>query len=299
LRENIQLTGAWSGADIGFGGANALFGGAGLVHYFHLMRMKSETTGQGDSLVLVPGGLTGWMSWKACAEALSEKYRVTRVQLLAVDLGLQGQPLPDGYSVETEVTALAEAMAAEGIKEAHFAAWSYGALTTLSYAVRNPGRVRSLTLIEPPAFWTLNASGDFKARLARDQEVLRSLGPGDVTEDQLAWFCHFAGFVLPDVDPRTLPQWQSWVQHRQSLRNGDAAYRHLEDIKKVKAFQKPVLLFKSSQSTEWLQAIIDVLSREFPRAATHDLPGGHALHLVSREKFLPIFQDFLQRASST
>ena len=56
------------------------------------MIMQRETIGAGDPLVLVPGGLTGWISWKGHAETLSVEYRVTRVQLLNVDLGLRGEP---------------------------------------------------------------------------------------------------------------------------------------------------------------------------------------------------------------
>ena len=61
--------------------------------------MKAEVSGQGRPLVLVPGGLTGWLSWKPHAERLSAAYRVVRVQLLSVDLGLQNEqsPTPAGY----------------------------------------------------------------------------------------------------------------------------------------------------------------------------------------------------------
>ncbi len=257
------------------------------------MQMKTEITGAGQPLVLVPGGLTGWLSWKPHAERLSSSYQVVRVQLLVVDLGLRGEPLPKDYSVETEIEALGQAVDGLGLAEAHFAAWSYGALTALSYAVRNPARIRSLTLIEPPAAWVLRSRGAFTPEMAEDQKRLQSMGPGDVSESQLAWFCHFAGFVPPQVDPRSLPQWPSWVQHRQSLRNGDAAYRHQEDMAKVRAFPKPVLLFKGERSSDWLRRIIDALAKEFHDPSVRELPGGHALHLESMAPFMEIFKDFL------
>ena len=34
------------------------------------------------AIVLVPGGLSGWASWKPHAEILSKRHRVIRVQLL-------------------------------------------------------------------------------------------------------------------------------------------------------------------------------------------------------------------------
>ena len=86
------------------------------------MQMKTEISGAGQPLVLVPGGLTGWISWKPHAERLSSSYRVIRVQLLAVDLGLRGEPLPKDYSVETEIEALGETIDRLRLPEAHFAA---------------------------------------------------------------------------------------------------------------------------------------------------------------------------------
>ncbi len=258
--------------------------------------MKTEVTGGGFPLVLVPGGLTGWLSWKAHAERLSARFRVIRVQLLAVDLGLRGEPLPLHYSVDSEVDALAEALGTLQVEEAHLAAWSYGAETALSYAVRHPERIRTLTLIEPPAIWVLRSRGPLTPGLVESQVMLRTMGPGPISEEQLVWFTHFAGFVPPEVDPRKLPQWPSWAEHRQSLRTRDATYRHGEDMSKVHAFTKPVLLFKGEGSSGFLNRIIDVLGEEFPHATVRQLPGGHALHVASIDRFLETFVDFLGRA---
>lgn len=114
--------------------------------------MKYDTSGNGEPLVLVPGGLTSWLSWWPHAEALSASRRVTRLQLLNVELSLSEDSLPPTYSVEYEVAALGRTLDKLGIEQADFASWSYGAFIALSYALRHPDRVRSLTLIEPPAY---------------------------------------------------------------------------------------------------------------------------------------------------
>jgi pimeloyl-ACP methyl ester carboxylesterase len=259
--------------------------------------MKTETTGSGRPLVLVPGGLTGWLSWKPHAARLSSDFAVTRVQLLAVDYGLRRERLPDGYSVGTEVRALGAGLDAAGIEAADFAGWSFGAETLLSFALANPRRVKSLTLIEPPAIWVLRSRGPLSADMLARQERLKALWRAEVSEEQLAWFCHFAGFVPADVDPRKVPPWPSWFEHRQSLANGDATYLHKDDIEKVRKFDKPVLLFKSRDSSDFLISVVDILGQEFPRAKVHDLPGGHALHVMGMEQFLAIFVPFLQPAA--
>jgi pimeloyl-ACP methyl ester carboxylesterase len=255
--------------------------------------MKSEVTGQGESIVLVPGGLTGWLSWEPHAKRLSEKYRVVRVQLMAVDMGLRNEPLPADYSVNYETEALMRAVDQVGVEKAHFAAWSFGAEVTLNFALNNPERVRTLTLIEPPAIWVIRSRGPLSEEQLEDQKKIQTLGPLDVNEDQLVWFTHFAGFVPQKVDPRTLPQWPVWSKHRQSLRTGDVVYRHVDDIERVRSFKKPTLLFKGEGSSPWLHDIMDILADEFPSAQAETLPGGHAPHIVSMEAFMNIFNRFL------
>jgi pimeloyl-ACP methyl ester carboxylesterase len=258
------------------------------------MAMKSEVTGHGDPIVIVPGGLTGWASWKTHAERLAATRRVILLQLLSVDFGLRGESLPSGYSVKTESQALRQALDELGVDRADFSGWSYGAEVLLDFALDNPDRVRTLTLIEPPAFWVLRSRGPLGANALEFQRTAASFGPGEVTEEQLVQFAHFAGFVPPGVDPRSLPPWSMWSQHRQSLRNGDIAFRHDDDIRRVRGFRKPVLLFKGEGSPDYLRAVIDMLGEEFPNARVRELPGAHALSLISIDRFLETLTGFVE-----
>jgi pimeloyl-ACP methyl ester carboxylesterase len=219
--------------------------------------------------------------------------QVIRLQLLSVAFGLSGVPLPQDYSAAYEVDALGKALDALGIEQADFAGWSYGAEITLSYAIHNPARVRSLTLIEPPAMWVLRSRGPLSSKLLQEQKDNQALAVDDVSEEQLIWFTRFAGFVPPDVDPRVLPSWQVWYQHRQSLRMGDAPFRHNDSIEAVRVFQKPVLLLKGEGSKSYYHEIIDILAEEFPNARVKMLPGWHAPHIVSMQPFLEMFRHFL------
>jgi pimeloyl-ACP methyl ester carboxylesterase len=246
----------------------------------------TQVTGSGGAVVLVPGGLTGWVSWEPHSKILSERYKVVRVQLVSVDLGLRNEPVPPDYSVDYETAALSRALDELGVEQAHFAAWSFGAEVTLNFALNNPARVKTLTLIEPPAIWVLRSRGPLSKEQLEDQKMEQTLGPHDVSESQLVWFTHFAGFVAPNVDPRSLPQWPAWFKHRQSLRTGDVVYRHEDDIRRVRSFNRPTLLFKGEGSSPWLHSIVDILGLEFPRVRVKMLPGGHAPHIVSMGDFM-------------
>lgn len=259
-------------------------------------RMPYDVSGSGAALVLVPGGLTGWLSWIPHAEVLATTRQVIRLQLLSIELGLSGDPLPPDYSVDYEIAALGSALDELAIQQADFACWSYGAEITLSYAIHHPERVRSLTLIEPPAFWVLRDRGLFTQKVRDDQVFAQTLATDNVSGEQLVKFIHMVGVTPRDMDPRTLPQWSIWFEHRQSLRMGDAPYRHDDSIDLVRRFERPVLLVKGEGSLSYYHDVIDVLAGELPDAEVISFPGGHAPHIVSMQPFLDAFTRFLADA---
>ena len=258
--------------------------------------MKCEVTGHGDPVVLVPGALTGWISWKPHAKQLSANHRVLRVQLISVNLGLRSQPLPPNYSIESEMDALRSTLDLLKISRADFVGWSYGAEISLGFALKNPQRVNSLTLIEPPALWALKSRGLLPEDLVEHLKQVRLLGPDDVNESQLAWYTHFAGLVPAEVNPWTVPSWELWCKYRQSLRIGNLAFRHDVAIQEIRNYRGRVLLVKGESSSDFFKRIIDILGEEFPDARVESLPGDHASHMASMDKFLKTLQSFLAGA---
>jgi pimeloyl-ACP methyl ester carboxylesterase len=117
------------------------------------LKMQCEVKGEGNPIVLVGGGLTGWKSWEPFVEIFNAKQRkVILVQLISVQYGLEDRPLPDGYSVKIESGALAATLDSLSFTTpVDIVAWSFGAFTSLDYALDHPDQIRSLTLIEPPA----------------------------------------------------------------------------------------------------------------------------------------------------
>ncbi len=70
------------------------------------LKMQVEVTGEGAPIVLVPGGLAGWLSWEQHALRLAHTRKVVRVQLVSVEYGLSKRKLPSDYSLKTESMAL-------------------------------------------------------------------------------------------------------------------------------------------------------------------------------------------------
>ena len=256
--------------------------------------MKSKMTGRGDTVVLLPGGLAGWLGWERHVGPLSENYRVASMQLLSVDLGLRNEKVPANYSVDYETSGLSQTIEQNKITNAHFVAWSYGAEIALNFALSYPDIVRTLTLIEPPAMWVLRSRGPLAENLVKEQEKIKSFGPGDITEEQLEWFVRQVRLIPPSVNMKSLRQWPIWMRHRQSLRTQDAVYRHEDTVERLRSFRKPVLLFKGEGSTKALHQIIDILGEEFPNARVETLPGGHSPQVVAMEEFMKILTSFLR-----
>lgn len=254
------------------------------------VKMQLDVKGTGSPLVLVGGGLTGAESWAPIQLRLAPKHTTARAQPLAVQYGLEEKKLPEDYSVKTESRALGAAIDVQFPSgPIDLVAWSFGAAITLDFALDHPERVRTLTLIEPPAIWVLQASGLGDAESTRESDEMRALYAsmkGSVTEDQLESFARQAGLIPPGKSRKDLPQWPNWVKHRRSLLTGDALWKHTDTASRLRSFQKPVLLVKGTGSTHFLHRILEGLAATLPNAQKIELPGGHAPQLVSTDAFL-------------
>ena len=260
------------------------------------MKMQSKVTGSGRPLVLVPGGLTGWVSWEPFENLFSGDRTVIRVQLIGVQFGLEKRELPKDYSVKTESNALALALDSLGIHmPVDIVGWSFGAFTSLDYALDNPDMIRTLTLIEPPAMWVLRGSKKWDNEAQQTADFFETQ-KDNITEDMLAEFLKHAGFVQPGQSPRELPQWNYWIPFRQSLRINPSVVTFKDDSNRLKTFQPPVLLVKGTGSTKWLHNVIDVLSETLPHSQVVEFQGGHAPHIVSRDEFLTELDKFQRNA---
>jgi pimeloyl-ACP methyl ester carboxylesterase len=262
------------------------------------LRMQAESTGAGRPLVLIGGGLTGWASWVPHAEHLADTREVVRLQLLCVQYGLEDRPLPAGYGIETESRALAAALDELAWRQPlDLVAWSFGAAAALDFALNQPERIRTLTLIEPPALWVLPDHG----RALPSTRELAALLPavdGDVSVAALERFLRTAALVPPGADPESLPQWETWVRHRRSLRSGDATFRHTDDPARLRAFTAPVLLVTGTGTSPFLRAVHDTLAEALPNARTLELAGGHAPHLAEMDAFLSRLEAFQETAAA-
>ena len=132
--------------------------------------MHVERLGDGPPVLLVHGSVTGArLTWRDQLP-LAERWT-----LLLVDRPGFGQSQPiERSDFEAEAPLLAELL----VEPTHVVAHSYGGVISLLAAARRPYAVRSLTVVEPPAFGVARGDPAVEAFIARATE-LWTKGPDD------------------------------------------------------------------------------------------------------------------------
>jgi pimeloyl-ACP methyl ester carboxylesterase len=115
--------------------------------------------GEGDPILLLHGFPTSSHLYRNILPALGKTHRA-----IALDLpgyGLSEKPLEIAYDYELYADTLNAFLDALGIQEVHLVVHDLGGPAGLYWAVHNPGRVRSIvvlnTLVFPEVHWTVTA----------------------------------------------------------------------------------------------------------------------------------------------
>lgn len=122
--------------------------------------LEVRRLGDGPPVVLVHGGVGPALTWER-AEALADSWTLA----IPARRGFRPSPPTDRQDFERDAADIAPLLAGG----AHLVGFSYGGVSSALIAQSDPGRVRSLTLIEPPIY----------AAAPRDPEVARLARVGD------------------------------------------------------------------------------------------------------------------------
>lgn len=148
--------------------------------------------GEGPEVLLVHGGASPARTWSGLAP-LKGRWTLATVHRRGFP---PSPPAPDGrQDFDIDATDLAPLLD----RRPHVVAHSYGALGALIAAAREPARVRSLTLIEPPLFYLVPGDPEL-ARFQRmgDESLANGLDTNPAT---LREFLRVAGSPVPDTGP--------------------------------------------------------------------------------------------------
>src|SRR5262245_41974270 len=262
------------------------------------LQLPTRILGSGTSVILLGGGLLGTDGWGGVPSLLAKTHRVINAQSLAVQYGLDGKPLPVGYELQTEVDALRASLDSMHVEVADIIGMSHGGVTGLVFALEHPRRVRTLTLIEPPAFWVLPNHGHDDPGAHQMQELVSSLRDGMITEADVERFRCLLGDCEKGRSPRQAPQWNQWVKYRNSLRGLHTIGDYKDDPARLRGLTMPTLVVNGADTVAFHRAINAALIRLLPRAEALELTGGHNSPASAPEYFVAEWQKFQQRSDT-
>lgn len=260
-----------------------------------LMLFEVRGPEKGVPVVLVPGGLSGWVSWKPHAEVLSGDFRVVRVQLLNMAAAERNQAPAVGYSLRSESEALKSTLDWLQMPRVDLVGWSHGGEVSLDFALSFPGRISSLTLIEPAAYWVARGYEQFEDEQREFTEFLGGIR-APVTEDDLVRFLRWNGLVPDGVDPRSLPRWPVWNKLKTALLSLHTVVEHNDDLSRLQVLRNVlVLLVRGRDSVGFNFGIVDLLSKSLgSNVKVVTLPDAHACHIIAQDKFIEELRQFIQ-----
>lgn len=261
------------------------------------LQLQSRVLGEGTPVVLLGGGLLGADGWGQVPQALARTRRVFNLQSLAVQYGLEDRALPTDYSIRTEVEALRRTLDANGLVEVDLIGMSHGGVVALVYALGDPRRVRTLTLIEPPAFWVLPNHGRDDKGAREMQALVSSLRGGPIQEEHVERFRCLLGDCEGGRSPRQLPQWPQWVRYRHSLRGLYTVGDYNDDPARLRGLTMPALIVTGAQTVSFHREMNEALLRTLPHAEALELRAGHNSPAADPDHFVAEWQQFAQRSN--
>jgi pimeloyl-ACP methyl ester carboxylesterase len=236
-----------------------------------------EVAGSGPRLVLVHGSVSsGWAAWEA-QRPLAERFTL----VVPSRSGYPPNPPLERIDFEDQARELADLLQAGD----HLVGHSYGGVVSVLAAARRSEALRSLTVIEPPAFGV--ALGDPAV-----EQFLDAFRGGYPREPKayLEFFLPLVGaaFRTPDELPPALEQ---GARAAIAERFPSEAEIPLAELRRA-PFPKLVV---SGGHHAAFDAVCDVLERELP-AERAIVPGaGHSVPRTG-ERFNDVLLDFLLRA---
>lgn len=226
--------------------------------------------------------------WDKLAGALGDRYRA-----YAPDLHGYGaaQPWvgPGSLKLSAEAALAADELSAEP-GDVHVVGHSYGGAVALRFAVEQPWRVRSLTLIEPVAFHTLREGGARDRRLLDSVQrvaasVIKALLTGDYHAAMQRFVDYWSGAGAWD---RAWPETRQWLSRHapKVVLDFHAAINERTSLDTYRRrFTVPVRIMRGELSPEPTRRIAELLSESIPGASLTTIPGaGHMLPLTHPEQ---------------
>ena len=237
--------------------------------------LASRIQGSGAAVVCLHSSAGSSGQWRGLAETMSARWRVITPDLH----GHGASPAwPEDAMNTLHVDADAAAQLA-GSGPMHLVGHSYGAAVALQMALRDPGRVRSLTLYEPVVFGMLKDQVPAEPALEEIEDVAAAVAKlvaaGDLNDAARVFVGYWGGS-------------RAWAQLGEAQRTALVARmpvvpRHFQALfaarwnaRLLQRLDMPVLLLRGSATRAPARRVTELLAHALPHAQCGVLPdAGH------------------------
>ncbi|MDQ3683799.1 MAG: alpha/beta hydrolase [Bacteroidota bacterium] len=251
--------------------------------------------GTGLPVVMLAGGTADISVYAFHSKELSGSYKIIRMEHFNVQYASEGLWLPNNYSVRMESEAVKSTLDSLNIREpVSIVGHSYGGIIAMDFALNYPNRIRSLVLMEPPAFGIAKAKNESPEGMKKMQELLKELTPdAEITEEQVERFrCTLLN--CDSISIRQHPQWTTWLKQKNRLRGLSVIGKYLINFKKLYQFKQPVLIITGTQTVAFHKRINELLTAAFPFARKVSVQSDHAIPATAPRELVKYLLEFLK-----
>ena len=254
-----------------------------------------EQAGTGETILFIHGSQEDYRVFMPQLDLLKDDYNVIsysrRYNFPKANKYQEGMP----FSTETEAEDLETLINSLEVKSVHIVGHSYGGLVAMEYTHKNPDKVQSLTLSEPPL---LRLSGCEQWYQVAQKGLIENVGAAfktnDTTQVMKAIFEFFVGADIQDqVPPEVLQSLKANLSEMKALVNSNNPFPALSTD-----FQTPVMLITSANTMPMLKCTNEALVRKMPNAKHIHLPdSSHEMWMTHPEILSTHVKDFISGIS--
>ena len=248
---------------------------------------------QRPAIVMVHGDFgDGFDTWGPACAQIGVRYRTIAVDRPGLGVALTGDAR---FTIASEAADLLRIVAEIGLTSFHLAGHSYGGLIAMEMAAREPERIRSLHLIEPPLLALLLERDDVREmerQLRAMQTNHATVGDEATTE---AFFAMIGAGHVP-VRLQGTEEWDRLCSHASRFAVSEAASDFCISVLERLLPEIPVGLYSGGRSHPALRAVARELAKRMPGARFTDIPAARHAVQMAGEAFVEPLLDLITEA---
>ncbi len=240
------------------------------------MKIGGLRKGEGEPVVLLHCSSSAGAQWRQLVDRMADRFDVYAPDLIGYG-ETDAWPADAPLAAEDEIALVRRGLADPEVA-VHLVGHSYGGLIALRAALNGALRLKSLTLIEPIAFWLLREAGEdavFAEILALGTGFNAGLDADDPVPGVRTYFDYWNGESAWDTAPEDL---RAYVLRTASktYKEWPNAFEPTTPLSALADLDMPTMLVKGLETPSPTARVVELLAAALPGVRVAEIPGaGH------------------------